>query len=920
MAENQTGDIRREKRRILLFSDGTGNSSSSAQKTNVWRLYEALDLGYPVNAAKGRDETIQLAYYDNGVGTSSIKLLAMLGGVFGFGLARNIRDIYKFLCRNYQHGDEIYAFGFSRGAYTIRLLIAFVTRMGLVPYDQNEAELDRAARDNWREFRRALHANNIFADFLVGLGRWFARWLVTCKRGLLGQSAYAKYVKGKRPNWISEWWEHTRERTVAWWTGEQPKITPVVEYGPDIEFIGVWDTVAAYGGPILEITRAIDEWIWPLTMPDYRLSTKVKRARHALAIDDKRDSFLPLLWDEVHEKGLPGYDENNPRLQQVWFAGMHSDVGGGYSDDSLAYVSLDWMMQHAELQRGGSTGVRFLPETRARIAGFQNIYGPIHDSRGGGGAFFRYQPRYINAWVEGRPDKSGVMQSSRIFRDPTIDRGRYRDQGFLNYPIRVHKSVEERLMVATDGYAPNNLSARYIVDHGPRPAQPSAARILKDQELENFKHSQLQLGDRIKLRRFWYFISALVFTALVLKPLWPLGTIDVRTDASLIEKTANAFLPALARSWTAAIAADPFVSFATLGLLALFTKLGMGQESTMSDLAGRMWRERLRPHGFVPPPPKANFVSQVLHDVARWFHTVEPLTKLLAWLKWRLIPIILGLLIWILNWYLVAALLTQLYLVPREALPSACLAQANKAKSAVATINIANPCSDTYEDVEPGKTYKIVIETMDFAGDPGNWLDKRQVATPEGWTLPTSLTTKAKLALVTPFQRVVNAELFQPVFEVRTDYTGFWANWPFDNIFMMVPTLKKTGEYTWEGELKVPGTAPAGRLYFFLNDAVIPFDRAASAGSFPTEKEMKSKGGHKEPGTKCKPAKSAGRKLFTLGGRYRNNCGQAKITITSPSAEKPEVKASTPLPQSNKSGTDANHESDPHNRPGRPRT
>ncbi len=171
-------EAHRQPINIVLFSDGTGNSSRSAEKTNVWRLYEALDLGYP--ALNGTD--VQVAYYNDGVGTESVRFLALAGGVFGFGLARNIRDIYKFLCRNYRDGDRIYAFGFSRGAYTIRLLVALVTTMGLVKYTQNEGELDLAARDMWREFRRGFHANKVFADLLVALNRWAVRCVIRVKR------------------------------------------------------------------------------------------------------------------------------------------------------------------------------------------------------------------------------------------------------------------------------------------------------------------------------------------------------------------------------------------------------------------------------------------------------------------------------------------------------------------------------------------------------------------------------------------------------------------------------------------------------------------------------------------------------------------------------------------------------------------
>src|SRR6266550_7834433 len=102
---------------IVLLSDGTGNSSAKIFKTNVWRLFQILDL---------RDPTSQVAYYDNGVGTSAFKLFAILGGVFGFGLKRNVIDIYSFCSRNYKEGDRIFGFGFSRGAFTIRIVAGLI--------------------------------------------------------------------------------------------------------------------------------------------------------------------------------------------------------------------------------------------------------------------------------------------------------------------------------------------------------------------------------------------------------------------------------------------------------------------------------------------------------------------------------------------------------------------------------------------------------------------------------------------------------------------------------------------------------------------------------------------------------------------------------------------------------------------------
>src|SRR5262249_7542018 len=112
------------RKNIILLSDGTGNSAAKLQKTNVWRVYRALDLSSTAD---------QIAEYDDGVGTSSLRPLALIGGGFGVGLAKNVRNLYAFLSRNYRDsGEKVFAFGFSRGAYTIRMVIGLVRNQGLV--------------------------------------------------------------------------------------------------------------------------------------------------------------------------------------------------------------------------------------------------------------------------------------------------------------------------------------------------------------------------------------------------------------------------------------------------------------------------------------------------------------------------------------------------------------------------------------------------------------------------------------------------------------------------------------------------------------------------------------------------------------------------------------------------------------------
>ena len=110
---------------IVLCSDGTGNSAGKSRGTNVYRLFQAVDIHNSPNERK------QVAFYDDGVGTDSFKPLKLLGGAFGFGLFRNVRELYKFLVQNYEPGDSIFLFGFSRGAFTVRLLASMVCHCGL---------------------------------------------------------------------------------------------------------------------------------------------------------------------------------------------------------------------------------------------------------------------------------------------------------------------------------------------------------------------------------------------------------------------------------------------------------------------------------------------------------------------------------------------------------------------------------------------------------------------------------------------------------------------------------------------------------------------------------------------------------------------------------------------------------------------
>ena len=132
---------------IILLADGTGNSAASPFKTNVWRFYEALNL----------TSANQVARYDDGVGTETLKPLAALGGAFGFGVWKNVKSLYTFLCRNYRSADDrIYLFGLSRGAFTVRLLAGMIMKSGVVAW---------ATEDDLRRIVAAAYSANR-RDFL----------------------------------------------------------------------------------------------------------------------------------------------------------------------------------------------------------------------------------------------------------------------------------------------------------------------------------------------------------------------------------------------------------------------------------------------------------------------------------------------------------------------------------------------------------------------------------------------------------------------------------------------------------------------------------------------------------------------------------------------------------------------------------
>lgn len=416
-------------RNIVLLSDGTGNSAASPFKTNVWRLYQAIDIASPTD-----NQRWQFVYYDNGVGTENFKPLAALGGAFGFGVWKNVKDLYTFVCRNYNLGDEIYGFGFSRGGFTIRLLMGLIGKCGIVK-TISEADLTYCVQMAYEAYRR---------DFLIRASK---------RRHMI----YHRILREPR------------------YDVENGRKMPTIDLGindcqqlfPDIRFVGVWDTVDAYGMPVDELKIAIDQWVWPMSFADRDPSKRLLTIRHALSLDDERPTFRPVLWTEVvkdHPDDAAAYLLPVNTIQQVWFAGVHANVGGGYPDDGLAYTALDWMMTEAQAQ-----GLRYVPEVRDQITALINPNGEQYDSRAGVAGYYRYGPRNVAELCDDDEHQVKV---------PTV---------------RVHPSAYDRLARWVRDYEPVSLKGPFTVGGVPQiPANPEALE---------------QAWDIVWWRRLAYFIT-----------------------------------------------------------------------------------------------------------------------------------------------------------------------------------------------------------------------------------------------------------------------------------------------------------------------------------------------------------------------------------------------------------------------------
>jgi len=290
-------------KRIIVCADGTWNKEEVEADSSISNV---LKIARSIKSV-GDDGIHQIVHYDEGVGTGWT-LNKLVGGITGLGISKNIQEAYRFIINNYCEGDEIYLFGFSRGAYTVRSVGGLLSLFAK-PHSSDMKYINEIY-DYYRiePKKRKSHSNY----------------------GLMQQIMF--------------------------------KSSPI-----KVKVIGVWDTVGALGVPT-PILKQISQKFW-VGFHDTELRN-TEYAYHALAIDEKRGPFSPSVWTKA---------EGVRDVKQVWFSGVHSNVGGGYKDTGLSDIALEWMIKMTS-QHGLAYDMNDLKSHILK----PNVDGKLYQSKGWG--------------------------------------------------------------------------------------------------------------------------------------------------------------------------------------------------------------------------------------------------------------------------------------------------------------------------------------------------------------------------------------------------------------------------------------------------------------------------------------------------------------------------------------------------------
>jgi uncharacterized protein (DUF2235 family) len=372
-------------KRIAVLIDGTWNKEGSGADTNVAKLDSARKIQAFIKATAA-DGTLQHVHYHDGLGTEGDLIQKLLGGFIGLGLKKIIQDVYEFIVADYAAGDELYIVGFSRGAYAARALAGLIGASGIQrKLDANVFEVA------WQHYRVAPAVR---------------------KQPQTAGSSDRKTLADYNMLATKQSFHDTRTITC----------------------VGVWDTVGSYGIPAGIGLAALARYftLAMLGFHDTSFGDHVKVGLHAIAVDEHRRPFVPTFWTIL--KG----EEPKGHVEQTWFAGAHSNVGGGYSDSGLSDEALIWMIARVQALTGLEFDVQAVKSNTK-----PNIGGVVVDSAQGWPIDHMF-PHY-RAILSPIAIHHGYFSNSE---DPTEE----------HINERVHWSViAKRAGTAANRYSPPNL-------------------------------------------------------------------------------------------------------------------------------------------------------------------------------------------------------------------------------------------------------------------------------------------------------------------------------------------------------------------------------------------------------------------------------------------------------------------------------
>jgi hypothetical protein len=466
------------------------------------------------------------------------------------------------------------------------------------------------------------------------------------------------------------------------------------------------------------MTRGVSEWIWPLELPDRVLAPQVKRACHALSIDDERTTFHPVLWTEAGESTAP-IDTNgarwikDERLSQVWFTGVHANVGGGYPDDALAYIPLCWIMREAQLH-----GISFKtdppddPDAFRSAASARDKDGRQYNSRAGIAGYYRYGPRKIKDLCHNRLS------------------GRKRDTVEIALP-KIHETVLRRLRSDSNAYAPIGIPGEYAVvsthgeiwDSAQNPCETADEALARAEQQET-------VWNIVWLRRLVYF--ATLAASLHLALFWRFHDIhpqrEYNTALWLVPQTVRffeKFLPRqVVRWWTDYFATNPIPFMAGIIVLAGLIWFGSRLESQITDRMRTIWKSR---------SVKPKIRQSVLQYAIYTFRTSWPYQMVWRGLRYYFLPFLSALvLLWLglagldhLAWNIADPF--GVFCSPSETAKLATIGDDKvPAKTMFAT---DSPCFATGLKITRGARYGVTITPVE------EWKDGNYPTTPSGYEM-----------------------------------------------------------------------------------------------------------------------------------------------------------------------------------------